>query len=727
MDAKCLFSTIMNENEYIQLDFSDIITDPNLTRREFIKSLGGGIIILFCIGDLSVLKAQRRGRGYPEDFNAYLRIGGDGRVTCFTGKVELGQGIITSLAQMLAEELDVALESVDMIMGDTALCPWDMGTFGSMSTRFFGPPLRAAGAQAKAVLIELAAEQLGTPADRLVAQNGVIFDKDQKSKQVTYAQLAEGKTITRQVKAKGVLNKPSEFKVMGKSFSRRDALEKVQGKAKFSGDIQLPDMLYAKILRPPAHSAKLTSIDTSAVEEMKDIRLVRDGDMVAVLHKYPDVAEKALGKIKAQFDVPQAAVDDKNIFDHLLSQNPRRNVVDSGGNLKEGEKLSYAVVEEKYLNSYVAHAPMETHTAVAKVEGDKVTVWASTQTPFPLQDQVARALGISSENVRVITPFVGGAFGGKSASSQAVEVAKLAKLTGKPVQVAWSRAEEFFYDTFRPAAVVKIKSGMTETGKMTLWDYTVYFAGSRGSQQFYDIPHHSTVALGEWMGGGSGAHPFAVGPWRAPANNTNTFARESQIDCMASKASVNPLEFRLKNLKDERMRRVLKTVTEKAGWVPAKAPSGRGFGLACGIDSGTYVALLAEVQVDKETGNVQVKRVVCAQDMGIAVNPEGAVMQIEGCITMGLGYALSEEIHFKGGEILDTNFDTYQLPRFSWLPKIESVLIKADDISPQGGGEPPIICMGAVIANAIYDATGARLLQLPMTPERVKQAIDARA
>jgi nicotinate dehydrogenase subunit B len=717
----------MNENEYIQLDFSDITTDPNLTRREFIKSLGGGIIILFCIGDLSVLEARRRGRGYPEDFNAYLRIGGDGRVTCFTGKVEYGQGIITSLAQMLAEELDVAAESVDMIMGDTTLCPWDMGTFGSMSTRFFGPPLRAAGAQAKAVLMELASEQLGIPADRLVAQNGVIFDKNQKTKQVTYAQLAEGKTITREVSEKGAVKKPSEFKVMGKSFSRRDALDKVQGKAMYSGDIQLPDMLYAKILRPPAHGAKLTSVDTSAAEQMKGIRLIRDGDMVAVLGKSPDLAEKALGKIKAQFDVPQSTLDDKNIFEHLLKQNPRRNVVDSGGDLKEGQKLSDVVVEEKYLNSYVAHAPMETHTAAAKIEGNKVTVWASTQTPFPLQDRVARALGISSGNVRIITPFIGGAFGGKSASSQAIEAAKLAKLTGKPVQVIFSRAEEFFYDTFRPAAVVKIKSGMKESGKMTLWDYTVYFAGSRGSQHFYDIPNHSTVALGEWRGSESGAHPFAIGPWRAPGNNTNSFARESQIDVMASRASINPLEFRLKNLKDERMKRVLKTATEKAGWTPAVSPSRRGFGIACGIDSGTYVALVAEARVDEKSGKVQVKRVVCAQDMGIVVNPEGAVMQIEGCITMGLGYALTEEIHFKGGEILDTNFGKYELPRFSWLPQIESVLIKADDISPQGGGEPAIICMGAVIANAIYDATGARLLQLPMTPERVKQAIAAHA
>ncbi len=717
----------MKEDEYIQLDFSDITTDPNLTRREFIKYLGGGIIIFFCVGDTAVLEAQRRRRGYPDDFNAYLRIGTDGRVTCFTGKVELGQGVITSLAQMLADELDVTLESVDMVMGDTSVCPWDMGTFGSMSTRFFGPALRAAAAEARAVLIELAAKHLKMPADRLSAKNGVIFDKNQKAKQVMYAQLAEGKTIARVVKQKPSLKRPSEFKVIGKSFLRRDALEKVTGKAKFAGDIRLPDMLYAKILRPPAHGAKLTSVDTSDAEKIEGVRLIRDGELIAVLHKNPDEAEKALGKIKSRFDVPEAKVDDKSIFEHLLNQSPRKNVVDSGGDIKEGEKFSNIIIEEKYLNSYVAHAPMETHTAAAKVEGNKATVWASTQTPFSLQGQVARALGFASENVRVITPFVGGGFGGKSQSSQGIEAAKLAKLTGKPVQVVWSRAEEFFYDTFRPAAVVKIKSGITKAGKISLWNYEVYFAGSRGSQHFYDIPHHSTSAFGEWRGGSTGAHPFGTGPWRAPANNTNTFARESHIDIMASKASIDPVEFRLKNMKDERMRRVLKAAAEKFGWTPSKTPSSRGFGVACGIDSGTYVAHIAEVEVDRQTGSVQVKRVVCAQDMGIVVNPEGAILQIEGCITMGLGYALSEEIRFKGGKILDSNFDTYELPRFSWVPKIETVLVKAEDISPQGGGEPAIICMGGVIANAIYDATGARLFQLPMTAERVRQALTSRA
>jgi len=715
------------KDEYIKLDFKDIIAHFPVTRREFIKRLGGGIIIFFSIGDLTVLQEERRPRGfgqdYPTDFNAYLRIGEDGRVTCFTGKVELGQGVMTSLAQMLADEIDVSLASVDMVMGDTDLCPWDMGTFGSMTTRFFGPALRAAAAEARAVLKELAAEHLQTPLDRLEAKDGVIFDKTKSENRVTYAQLAKGKKIERHLEKKAALKTVSEFTIVGKPTSRIDAPDKVTGKAKYTGDIRLPGMLYARILRPPAHGAKLKSVDTSAVEKMKDVQIVKDGDLIAVLHEYPDEAEKALVDIEAQFDLPEAKVDDKTIFEHLLSVASEGEIVSQGGDIKQGEKLAAAILEEKYLNSYVAHAPIETHTAVAQIEGNKATVWASTQRPFGAKEEIAQALGFPSQNVRVITPFVGGGFGAKNQNQQAVEAARLAKLTGKPVQVAWSRAEEFFYDTFRPAAVVKIRSGITNSGKIVLWDYGVYFAGERGSQHFYDIPHHRTVNYGEGWQGTPGSHPFGTGPWRAPANNTNTFARESHIDIMASKAGNDPVEFRLKNLKDKRMRRVLEAAAEKFGWTPSKAPSGRGYGIACGIDSGTYVATMAEVQVDKNRGSVQVKRVVCAQDMGLVINPEGAKMQIEGCITMGLGYALTEEIHFKGGEIFDLNFDTYEIPHFSWLPKIETVLIKAEDSPPQGGGEPAIICMGGVIANAIYDAIGARLFQLPMTPERIKEAM----
>ena len=700
--------------------------EADLSRRGFLGLAGSGLFVFFRVEPIEAFQEPARlpsRQPYPTDFNAYLRIGADGRVGCMVGKVELGQGSMTALAQLLAEELDVAFDSVDMVMGDTDLCPWDMGTFGSLSVRMFGPALRAAGAEARAVLLQMAAERLEAPAGRLQVEAGVVSDPSSAGKRVTYAELVQGKRIERHLEKVPV--KPvSAFTVVGKSPRRKDALEKVTGKARYAADMALPGTLHARVLRPPVHGATLKDVDTTAAEKVAGVRVVKDGEFVAVLHERPDLADKALGLIRAQFNRPQPTFDDKTIFDHLLKAAPPLQVVGESGSLAEGEKLSASILEETYLNSYVAHAPMETHSAVARIEGGKVTVWASTQTPFPLKQQVVQALGLTQQNVRVITPYVGGGFGGKSASQQAIQAARLAKITGRPVQVVMDRAEEFFYDSFRPAAVVKVRAGVAADGKMVLWDYQVWGAGDREAKPFYDIPNQRARSAGGWMGANPpGMHPFAVGPWRAPSVNTNTFARESHIDILANKVGRDPLEFRLSHLSDKRMRRVLEAVAKQFGWEPGRAPSGRGVGVACGIYSGTYVATMAEVEVEKSTGRVQVQRVVTALDQGVVVNPDGSRQQMEGSITMGLGYALTEEVHFKDGEVLERNFDTYQIPRFSWLPKIETILIDNPELPASGCGEPPIITMGAVIANAIYDAVGARLLQLPMTPERIKEAL----
>jgi isoquinoline 1-oxidoreductase len=571
--------------------------------------------------------------------------------------------------------------------------------------------------------MQLAADQLKSPVDRLATRNGYVYDPSNPGRRIRYGELTKGNIIEKHLKDVPPLKPSSEFETMGKPFPRRDALEKVTGAAEFSGDIRLAGMLYAKILRPPAHGAKLIKADTDPAKNIDGLQIVKEGDFIAVLHEHPDVAEQGLAKIKAQFDRPKTGVDDKTIFDHLLKSTPDPEIASQGGNLKTGEKLAATVIEETYLNSYVAHAPIEPHTAAADFDGKKLTVWASTQTPFRVKAFIAERLSLPADNVRVIAPYVGGAFGGKSASRQALEAARLAKRIGKPVQVAWSRAEEFFYDTFRPAAIVKIKSGLNSSGRITFWDYNVYFAGMRGSKQFYEIPNHQEKVYGRWRGSAGRYHPFGIGPWRAPANNTNVYARDLHLNLMAARAGADPLEFRLEHLKDKRMINVLKAAAKKFGWQPIKTPSGRGYGIACGIDAGTYVAFMAEVEVDKPSGNVVVKRVVCAQDMGVVVNPEGATTQMEGCITMGLGYALTEEIHFKDGEIFDLNFDTYTLPAFSWLPKIETVILENPNLAPQGGGEPAIIGMGGVIATAIYDAVGAAVFQLPMTPARVKAAM----
>ncbi len=695
-----------------------------MPRRDFFKILGGGIIIFFRPWGIMELfgAAGEQGRSLPKDYNAFLRIAEDGTVSCFTGKIEMGQGIITSLPQMMADELNVPLESIRMVMGDTDLCPWDAGTWGSLTTRAFGPFMRAAAAEAKSVLIELASEKMGVPVGQLEASNGIIKDTKDSKKSLTYGQIAKGQRIERFLDVKPSVEDYTQFNYVNKSYKHSDGKLKVTGEAKYTGDLKLPGMVFARILRPPSHGAKLTSADVSEAEKITGVKVVRDGDFIAVLHENKDVADQAIVKIKAAYSFNELPVNDKTIYDYMQKADSDVRVLRSDGDLETGSKLSEKIIESEFHDPYLAHTPMETHTALAQLTGDKMTVWAGTQSPFGLQDTIVRELGYPREKVRIITPFVGGGFGGKSPSQQGVEAARLAKITGKPVMVVWSRDEEFFYDSFHPAGVIKVRSGIDKTGMLKLWDYKIYYSGTRGSETTYDIPNAVTTHYSQKRGAPE-VHPFSTGAWRAPNNNTNTFAREVQIDIMAAAAGMDPLEFRLKNLTDKHIIGCLKAVADKFKYTSGKAPSGRGIGIACGADAGAWVAHMAEVQVDKNTGKVNVLRVACAQDMGLCVNPEGSTIQMEGCITMGLGYTLSEELFFDGGNIKDRGFDTYEIPKFSWLPKIETVILDRKSEPPQGGGEPAIIAMGAVIANAIFDATGARLYNLPMTPARVLEAL----
>jgi isoquinoline 1-oxidoreductase len=694
-----------------------------LTRRDFLRVVGGGIVVLVAF-DPSDLLAQGHGRpSYPEDLNAYLRIDPDGRAWIFSGKIEMGQGVMTSQAQMAAEELGVALGAVTMVLGDTDRCPWDMGTFGSLTTRMFGPVLRAACAEARAVLVQLAAKRLGVPAAQLVVEDGTVLVAADRSRKVTYGELAQGREIARLVDGKAVLRAAKELSVMGKSPPRIDGRDKVTGRAKYAADLRLPGMLHAAILRPPAHGATRTRVDTSAARRLPGVTVVEEKDLVAVLHADPETAAAALKSVAATWDVPRLDLDPDSIFDHLVASSPKGDVKESKGDAAAARKSAPRLLESTFRSGYRAHAPIEPHAATAEWRDGRITVWASTQTPFPARDAVAEALGLAQKDVRVITPYVGGGFGGKSAGGQIVEAARLARITRKPVQVAWTRAEEFFHDTFSAAAVVKVVSAVDPAGRITLWDYAVWAAGGRGTEILYDVPNASVRVHPGRTASGRSVHPFAVGAWRAPGAPTNVFAAESQIDVMAAAARIDPLEFRLRNASNPRVRGVLQAAADAAGWKPAPGPSGKGRGIACAVDAGTYVALVAEVEVDRQTGRTRVTRVVAAQDMGLVVNPEGARMQMEGCVMMGLGYVFSEELRFRGGEILDRGFATYAIPTFSWLPRIETVLVKNDELAPQGGGEPAIVPLGAAVANAIFDATGARLDRLPMTPERVRAAV----
>ena len=699
------------------LFFNDIYGAPVFDRRKFIKNMGSGIIVVFCLGDIGLLNASGSSSDEDLNFNAYLRVKENGRVDCYTGKIEMGQGIITSLAQVLAEELEVSIYEVDMVMGDTELCPYDRGTWGSLTTRFTDPVIRTAAAEAREVLLGLAEEKLGISKEILAVKEGVVYAKNDPSKKVSYAELTKGQKIVKSLKDKPEIKRSKDFKIIGKPVLSLDAEAKVTGKAKYTADIKLPGMVYAKIVRPKVYGAKKLSVDASGLSKFQGVEFVEIDNLVAVVHEDPEVASKAMKSVKVIWDSSELKVNEDTIFSYLEEQIKESKVFEEGGNLKSGQNNSKEFIKSKYLDGYKAHACIETHAATCYFKGDKLSMWVSTQSPFGTRSQVARALNMPEEKVHVKQIFLGGGFGGKSFNSQAIEAALIASKVRKPVQLSFSRREEFFYNRFRTEAVINVGAGIDAKGKLTAWDFDIYCAGTRGTDLFYEIPNNRTRMFNK-----RDVHPFNTGAWRAPGNNTTTFARESHIDVMARAAGIDPFEFRITNLKDPNMVATLQSAANTFGWKKEKK-SGYGYGIALGHDAGTLVALISEVEVNKQTGEVNVTRVVCAQDMGQVVNPNGATIQTEGGITMGIGYALYEEITFEGGKMKTNNFSNYEFTRFSSTPKISCVFMDRMDAKPQGGGEPAIICVGASIANAVFDACGARVNRMPITPERVLAGI----
>ncbi|WP_298364913.1 molybdopterin cofactor-binding domain-containing protein [uncultured Lutibacter sp.] len=722
----------MRSEKIDELYFSDVNEPIQLDRREFLKKLGGGIIVVFCLGKLSLLDGLAQSSNEDSlNFNAYLRVKEDGRVDCYTGKIEMGQGITTSLAQALADELQVSIYDVDMIMGDTDLCPYDAGTWGSLTTRFADPVIRAAAAEARETLLKLGAKKLKIEEKDLEIKEGVIYVKKDHSISITFAEITKGKKIVKTLTKQPETKKANEFKIIGKPIISTDALAKVTGKAQYSGDIKLPGMVYAKIVRPAVVGSKKVNVDASGLAAFDGVELIEDGNLVAVVHSDLEIAKKAARKVKVTWSEPEAVVNDKTIFDYIEEHVTNYSVFKESGNLENGKKASQTILKGKYLDGYKAHAPMETHSATCYFKEDKLTIWASTQTPFGVQKQLSRELNMDLEKIHVKQIFLGGGFGGKIYSEQAIEASIISKSCGKPVQLVWSRKEEFMLDRFRTAAVMNISTGVDSLGKLKLWEFDIYCAGTRGVTLFYGCENHRTRVFNDKGVKGNShstsqkkkrVHPVGTGAWRAPGNNTTTFARESHIDVVANEIGMDPLEFRLKNLNHENMKATLKLAAETFGW-QRKKKEGHGYGIALGEDAGTCVAIIAEVSVNKETGEVVPVKMVCAQDMGQVVNPHGATVQTEGGLTMGLGYALYEEVEFNGGKVKTRNFNNYEITKFSKTPEITCVFRDKMDSKPQGGGEPAIICVGGAIANAVFDASGARVNQIPVTPKRVLEGL----
>lgn len=688
-------------------------------RRRFFKQLGCGIVVLSVAGPALAQESggprRRGGRGpqAPADIDAWLHIGEDGVVTVFTGKAEVGQNIRTSLAQAVAEELRVPVASVKMVMADTRLTPFDMGTFGSQTTPQMASRLHKVAAAARETLLDLAAERLQAGRASLTVSDGKIFASG-RAASITLGELTKGRKLVKSVAHDGSATPAADWKIAGTSVPKVDGRDFVTGRHKYASDISLPGMLHGRICRPAAFHAPLESVDASAATAMSGVTVVRDGDFIGVTAPDPLAADRALQAIKAKWKSP-AQISSSQIYDHL-----RRSAGEGGGrggdnlgSIEAGLASAAHKAAATYTIAYIAHTPLEPRAAVASWENGKLTVWTGTQRPFGVRGELADTFGLKPEDVHVITPDTGAGYGGKHTGEAAVEAARLARAAGKPVKLVWTRQEEFTWAYFRPAGVIDIKAGVSADGVITAWEFHNYNSGGSGIRTPYDIQNIKTELH-------SSESPLRQGSYRALAATGNNFARESHMDDLAAAVNMDPLDFRLKNLKDPRLRAVLEAATDSFGWRNAKRTAGHGIGLAAGTEKGSHLATCVEVRVDKDTGNVKVIRAVSAFDCGAVVNPNHLKNQVEGALVMGLGGALFEAIEFANGVITNARMADYRVPRFGDMPKIEIVLIDRKDIASAGAGETPIICIAPAIGNAIFNATKLRLRSMPMAPKGVK-------
>jgi isoquinoline 1-oxidoreductase len=696
----------------------------DLNRRQFIKAVGGGIVVFLVLHDCEVLAQQESGapgrrdggsgQGLPQEIGAWLHIGEDGKVTAYTGKVDVGQGSRTELTQVVAEELRIPMTSIRMVMGDTDLVPFDIGTFGSQTTPQMVPRLRRAAAAAREVLIDLAAAAWNADRKELVVADGKVTDPSKK-RSFDYGQLSKGQKITTAIPDDLSTTPADQWKIAGQPVPKVDGRNFVTGQHKYASDMKLAGMLRGKVLRPAAFRATLDSVDTREAEKMPGVTIVRDGNFVGVAASNESDAMQAIAAIRADWKSPPQP-SEREIFDYL-KKNSTGSDSRSGysvGTIGEALAAADKKLTQSYTVTYIAHAPLEPRAAVAEWKDDKLTIWTGSQRPFGVRTELANAFRIPETNVRVIVPDTGAGYGGKHTGETAVEAARLAKATGKPVKVVWTREEEFTWAYFRPAGVIDISSGVRNDGTVTAWEFHNYNSGGAGIRTPYEVANQRI----EFHPVES---PLRQGSYRALAATANHFARETHMDELARLVKMDPLEFRRKNLKDPRLNAVLHAAARSFGWEKTKAAPGQGLGIAGGVEKGGYVATCAEVSVDHANGTVKLVRVVTAFECGAIINPDNLKNQIEGAIIMGIGGALFEAIEFDNGRVLNPHFATYRLPRFNDVPILETILVDRKDLPSAGAGESPILTLAPAVGNAIFDATGIRLRSLPMIPNGLKQ------
>ena len=755
------------------------------SRREFFRD-ASGLLIGFSLADSTVLPrflaaspAVSVESPSPGRLDAWLRIEKDGSVHVFTGKVEIGMGVETGLTQIVAEELDVAPEQVTFVMGDTSVTPDQGGVGGSTSIMLGAQPLRNAAATARHLLLELASRRLGAAPEQLQVLDGVVTVEGQASKSVGYGDLASaietdevlkatGQGFALNVKGSGKPKDVSNYSVIGKSLPRVDLAPKILGKWQYVTDVRVPGMLHGRVVRPARTGAKLVSIDENSVHEVPGyVQTVVNGDFVGVVALTEWAAIRAAEMLKVVWTQPAPAfVEQQHLYEHMRSVAPKASKETvSQGDTAAALSAAARKVEAAYDWPFQSHATMGPGCAVADVRLDQITtVWSGAQKPHALRKGFAELLGVPEDKIRVIWVEDAGSYGRPGFEDAAADAVLLSRAVGRPVRVQWSRADMTTWGAKGPAAVYDLAAGLDGRGEVTAFRFTsrafsggdiMYLPASAGNYlgaQLTGIPNTTGVDEFAQWGEETFAYRFPVihaeahvvpafaqmaSPLRTthlrdPEGPATTFAGESFMDELAAAAAVDPIEFRLRYIDDERLRNVLKKAAEAYGWDSRPSPkkwsaqveNATGRGVAIALRGGTRVATIAEVEVNRPTGGVHVKRVVCVHDCGLIINPAALRGTIAANLIQSLSRTLKEEVAFDETNVTSTDWNTYRVASSSDVPdKIEIVLLNHPEIAPSGAGEPSTRPTAAAINNALFDATRARVRQAPLTPKRVLAAL----
>jgi isoquinoline 1-oxidoreductase len=690
----------------------------DVDRRGFLQALGGGIAVLVAMpADAAAAdRAEAPGdtaqdrQGPEQNIAAWLAVAATGAITVFTGKVEVGQDIRTSLTQAVAEELRIAAARIELVMGDTDRVPFDRGTFGSRTTPSMAPVLARAAAALRTWLLELGARALGVGQGEVEADDGAVrHAASQRS--VPYGELVAGRDLQRRV-GDVPLRGANEWQVCGRDLPKAAGRALVTGAHRYPSDIVRPGMLHGRVLRPSAFGAKLKTLDDKVSKAMPGVIVVRDGDLTGVAAPTAHAAAQAVAALVATWEAAEHAGEQKlaEVLRRPAQRAGRGGRGEGRGARGEAAGVGPALaacahkVEHTFAIPYIAHAPLEPRAAVAEWQDGKVTVWTGTQRPFGVKEELMAALRLTADKVRVLVPDTGSGYGGKHTGDAAIEAAVLARVCGKPVRVAWTREEEFTWAYFRPAGVIDVRAGVDKEGKLQAWEFHNYNSGGAGIETPYAVPARAVQFH-------AADSPLRQGSYRALASTANHFARESVMDDLAAQVRIDALQFRRQNLDDARLRAVLDAAARRAEF-GNKTPDGVARGLACGTEKGGFVATVADVRIDGKT--IVPLRLVTAFECGAIVHPDNLKNQVDGCLVQGLGGALFEAIHFDQGRITNPRFSSYRVPRFSDVPELITVLLDRKDLPPAGAGEAPIVAVAPAIRNAVAALTGQRLLALPL-------------